>query len=86
VDHLRNTKTYCDRVPDNYEKQVQDTKIIFLLATTYNPNNNQIEYLNSQYLDQFLVLMNEQQIQEIVGPRYNYSDEHRTGRINWKTG
>jgi exonuclease 1 len=85
ITHLREVKPYCDRVPENYDKQVLDSKIIFLLATTYNPNTNQIEYLNNEYLEQFLPIMSEQEIQEVVGPRYDYTVEHRTGRLNWKT-
>ena len=37
IKHLRETKPFCERVPEDYEKTVITSKLIFCLATTYNP-------------------------------------------------
>lgn len=50
ISHLRETETYKDLVPENYEKLVLDSKLIFLFATTYNPFTNALDYLNDSKL------------------------------------
>ena len=50
VKHLRETKPFCERVPENYEKMVHTTKLIFCLATVYNPLSTELEFLNNDYL------------------------------------
>lgn len=46
IEHLRELKNYSDKVPEDYEKTVLDSKLIFLFATTYNPFTNSLEYLS----------------------------------------
>jgi hypothetical protein len=84
VAHLREVKPYSERVPDNYEKEIMDSKLIFLFATTYNPFTNCLEYLNSSRLNEFLPSISEEELQKIVGRRYDYSEDVRMGRVNLK--
>lgn len=37
IEHLRKKQTFCERIPENYESVVLDSKLIFSFATIYNP-------------------------------------------------
>ena len=52
VKHLRETKPFSERVPENYEKTILNSKLIFCLATTYNPELDCLEFLNGHYVEE----------------------------------
>ena len=44
-------KKYCEIIPENYERKVLESKLIFIFATIYNPFNKCLEFLNLDLLD-----------------------------------
>ena len=54
IDHLKELKPFSDKIPENYHNIVREAKLIFLLATVYNPFTTALEPLNPDKLAELI--------------------------------